>query len=105
MCQMAIKLRMEIRMSRNVQVYESTKIVKAVEDFGGLIRDYRLTHKLSLQNMAEIVGYSASYIWRIEKYRRYPEMDTKLKMLLVMWSIEDVHKYLAEIVTKERSII
>ena len=82
---------------------EKEKVGKAVEDFGGLIREYRLANHLSLQDMAEIVGYSASYIWRIEKYRRYPEMDTKLKMLLAMWSIEDVHMYLAEIVAREKN--
>lgn len=79
------------------------KINKAIEDFGGLLHAYRLHHSISLQKMAENVGYSASYIWRIENYKRYPEMDTKLKMLLAMWSIEEVHMYLAEIVTKERN--
>ncbi len=77
------------------------RINNAIEDFGGLLRDYRLEHHLSLQDLSQIVGYSPSYIWRIEKYRRFPEMDTKLKMLLSIWSIEDIYLYLQEIVTKE----
>ncbi|WP_143063905.1 helix-turn-helix domain-containing protein [Amphibacillus marinus] len=58
----------------------TTKIAKAVEDFGGLVREYCMGNSLSLQDMAENVGYSASYIWRIENYKRYPEMDTKLNL-------------------------
>jgi len=80
------------------------KINKAVEDFGGLLREYRLEHNLSLQDMSEIVGYSTSYIWRIEKYRRFPEMDTKLRMLLAMWSMEEIYMYLQEVVTRERNV-
>lgn len=79
------------------------KINKAIEDFGGLLHEYRLAHNLSLQDMSEIVGYSPSYIWRIEKYRRFPEMDTKLRMLLAMWSIEDIYLYLQNVVTRERN--
>lgn len=82
----------------------SVIIKKAVVDFGGFLREYRLQYQLSLQDMSEIVGYSPSYIWRIENYRRFPEMNTKLKMLLVMWSIEDVHKYLALIVEQEKKL-
>lgn len=79
------------------------RINKAIEDFGGLLREYRLGHNLSLQDMSGIIGYSASYIWRIEKYRRFPEMDTKLKMLLEIWLTEDIYMYLQEIVTRERN--
>lgn len=104
MCRMAIKVRMGIIMRKDAQMVEGTKIAKAMEDFGGLIREYRLANNLSLQDMTEIVGdYTPSYIWRIENYKRYPKMDTKLKMLLAMWSIEEVHMYLAKIVAEERS--
>ncbi|GIN59925.1 hypothetical protein J8TS2_42440 [Lederbergia ruris] len=78
------------------------RINKAVEDFGGFLYEYRLTHHLSLQEMSEIVGCSASYIWRIEKYKRFPEMDTTLRMLLALWSMEEIYMYLREIVTRER---
>lgn len=78
------------------------RINKAIEDFGGLLHDYRLSHSLSLLDMSQIVGYSPSYIWRIEKYRRFPEMDTKLRMLLAIWSIEDIYLYLQNVVTRER---
>ncbi|WP_337017304.1 helix-turn-helix transcriptional regulator [Oceanobacillus massiliensis] len=78
------------------------RINKAIEDFGGLLHEYRVGHSLSLQDMSEIVGYSPSYIWRIEKYRRFPEMDTRLRMLLAIWSIEDIYLYLQEVVTRER---
>ncbi|EFV71669.1 hypothetical protein HMPREF1012_02308 [Bacillus sp. BT1B_CT2] len=78
------------------------RISKAVEDFGGYLHEYRLAHNLSLQEMSEIVGCSASYIWRIEKYKRFPEMDTRLRMLLALWSMEEIYMYLREIVTRER---
>jgi len=77
------------------------EIDKAVEDFGGTLRDYRLRHLLSLQDVSEIMEYSASYIWRIENHQRFPELNTKLKMLLSIWSTEDVHAYLQAILTKE----
>lgn len=80
------------------------RINKAIDDFGGFLREYRLSHSLSLQDMARIVGgYSPSYIWRIENYRRDPMMDTKLRMLLELWPMEDIYLYLQEIVSRERS--
>ena len=81
------------------------RINRAIEDFGGLLREYRLEHHLSLQDMSVIVGYSTSYIWRIENYRRFPEMDTKIKMLISLWSMEDIYMYLQEVVTRERNAI
>lgn len=80
----------------------TTRIKKAVEDFGGLLHDYRIQKQLSLQDMAEIFGYSASYIWRIENHKRFPEMDTKIKMLLAIWDVEEVYGFLEEIVTREQ---
>ena len=80
------------------------KINKASEDFGGFLHDYRLKHNLSLQNMSEIVGYSASYILRIEKYERIPGLDTKLRILLEIWTMEDIYLYLQEIVSRVKKI-
>jgi transcriptional regulator with XRE-family HTH domain len=80
------------------------RINRAIDDFGGLLREYRLAHNLSLQDMSRIVGgYSPSYIWRIEKNRRIPEMDTKIRMLLEIWEVEDIYRFLQEIVTRERN--
>lgn len=82
-----------------------TEINKAINDFGGLLREYRLEHNLSLQDMSEMIGFSASYIWRIERYKRFPEMETKLKILLEMWDTEDIYRYLSEIIIRERNAI
>ncbi|QDP41979.1 helix-turn-helix domain-containing protein [Radiobacillus deserti] len=77
------------------------RINTAIGDFGGLLRDYRLEHHLSLQDLSEIVGYSPSYIWRIEKNKRFPELETRMKILISLWSMEDIYMYLQEIVSKE----
>lgn len=80
------------------------RVNKAMDDFGGLLHDYRLSHNLSLQDLSEIMGYSASYIWRIENYKRFPEMSTKLKILIQIWSLEDVYDYLDVIVKGQKEM-
>lgn len=85
------------------KVKRNTKVNKAVEDFGGLLREYRLEHQLSLNDLSIIIGYSTSFICRVEKYTRFPELETRLKMLLNIWSEEDVYIYLQEIITKEKN--
>lgn len=79
------------------------QIKRAIDEFGGLLHDYRLVHNLSLQDMSDIMGYSPSYIWRVENYKRFPGMSTKLKMLLTMWTTEEVYSYLDEIIKKEKN--
>ena len=78
------------------------KIDLAIEDFGGLIRNYRKDHQLSLHDLAELGGYTPSFIWRIENKKRTPQLETKIRLLLVMWSTEEIHAYLEEVISREK---
>lgn len=77
------------------------KVNLAVDDFGRLIREYRKTHNLSLMDMAELSGFTPSFIWRIENNRRKPQLETKIRLLLVMWSKDEIHAYLDRVISKE----
>ncbi len=83
---------------RNVE-----RIERAVYDFGGLVRDFRLKNNLSLLDWSEIVGYSSSYCWRIENDKRNPDMDTRVVFLTkgMCWSTEDIYGYLEGVISRK----
>lgn len=87
----------------NEEIRRTEKVDHAIEDFGRLLRDYRKTHNLSLHDMAELGGYTPAYIWRIENYKRTPQLETKIRLLLVMWSTEDIHTYLDKVISMEKA--
>lgn len=61
---------------------EIGKIIdQAVEDFGLVVRDYRVRNFLSLQELADVVSCSPAYLWRIEQHRRTPSLDFKIRFL------------------------
>jgi len=84
---------------------QTARINQVLNDFGGLIHEYRLKNNLPLNVMAEIIGFSPSYVWRIENNKRIPGLKAKLEILIAIWSIEDVHKYLLEILKEENKVI
>ncbi|MBL5767357.1 hypothetical protein B5V88_07115 [Heyndrickxia sporothermodurans] len=77
-------------------------IEQAVEDFGAAVREFRVRNSLSLQDLAEIAGVSASFIWRIENNRRNAELDTRVKIMILGmgWNNVDVHLYLDKYIEK-----
>lgn len=79
-------------------------INQAVDDFGGLLREYRKENFLTLQCMAEVIGCSPSYVYRIENKKRNPEVDFRVKALSegMNWSEEDIYLYLKEILSREK---
>ena len=79
------------------------KIEKAVNNFGGLVYEFRVENALSLQDMAEVVSLSPSYLWRIENARRKPDLDVRVRILNsgMNWSTVDIHLYLEQIIAKK----
>jgi transcriptional regulator with XRE-family HTH domain len=75
---------------------ETSLIQNAIEDFGKTIRDFRVESGLTLQDMAEICGCSASYIWRIEQHRRNPDIDVRIRILEkgLGFTVDDIYEYL-----------
>lgn len=80
------------------------RIEKAVNNFGGTIHEFRINNNLSLQDMAEIVSLSPSYIWRIENSKRNPDIDMRVRILTLgmCWSTSDIHLYLEQILLKKQ---
>ncbi|NRG48128.1 helix-turn-helix transcriptional regulator [Bacillus sp. CRN 9] len=77
---------------------------QAIDDFGGLLQDYRRKYFLTLEDMASLVGCSASYIHRIEHGKRNPEIDFRIKVLTMgmNWSTEQVYLFLEEVISREQ---
>lgn len=78
------------------------RIEKAINDFGGLVHEFRIRNNLSLQDMAELASLSSSYIWRIENAKRKPDLDVRVRILTLgmNWSTVDIHFYLEQIIAK-----
>lgn len=79
------------------------KVEKAVNNFGGLVHEFRLENGMSLQDMAEVVSLSPSYLWRIENAKRKPDLDVRVRILNsgMNWSTVDIHLYLEQIIAKK----
>lgn len=79
-------------------------INQAVDDFGGLLRQYRKNNFLTLESMAQAIGCSPSYVYRIEQKRRNPEVDFRIRVLTsgMDWSTEDIYLYLKEVLSREK---
>ncbi|WP_210471013.1 helix-turn-helix domain-containing protein [Sporosarcina sp. 6E9] len=94
---------MEIEMLQDREKVVNVKVAKAVEDFGGLIREFRLKNNLSLQDTANLVSCSSSYIWRIENYKRNPELNFRVRLLSLgmCWETKDVQSYIQMVIIKE----
>lgn len=78
---------------------------RAIKDFGGFLKDYRKENFLTLEDMAQEVGCSSSYILRIEQYKRNPKIDFQIKILTqgMNWSTDDVYLYLDGVISKEKT--
>ena len=79
------------------------KVNRAINDFAGLLQDYRRENFLTLEDMAQLVGCSSSYIHRIEHNKRNPEIDFRIKVLTrgMNWTTEEVHAYLDGVISQE----
>lgn len=79
------------------------RVENAVNNFGGLVHDFRIRHNLTLQDMAELVSVSSSYLWRIENAKRKPDLDVRVRILTLAmnWSTIDIHLYLEQMIAKE----
>jgi len=91
-------------MKSNEEKRRVEKVNRAIEDFGGLLRDYRKENFLTLEDMAQEVGCTSSYIFRIEKNTRNPKVDFRIKVLTLgmSWSTEDVYLFLEKVISKEK---
>ncbi|MBU9710888.1 helix-turn-helix domain-containing protein [Evansella tamaricis] len=79
------------------------KVDLAIDDFGKVVQDFRLKNGLTLQDMADLVSCSPSYLWRIENQRRNPDMDVKVRILMLgmCWDPKDVLLFLERSLSKD----
>lgn len=88
----------------NIEEKRMQLVKRAIDDFGGLLKDYRRENFLTLESMASLVGCSPSYIHRIEHYKRKPEVDFRIRVLTMgmHWTTEEVYLYLEEVISREK---
>jgi len=79
-----------------------TRIRKAVDDFGGAIRDFRQKEGLTLDTLATRVECSASYLFRAERGSRIVPIHMRVRILKegLKWKADEIEKYLVEIVER-----
>lgn len=53
----------------------------ALKDFGGTVHQLRTAKRWTLQKLAEEVGCSSSYCFRVEKGRRKPQLEMRILFL------------------------
>lgn len=77
-------------------------IRNAVDNFGSAIRDYREKELLTLNDLAERVGCSGSYIFRAEKGSRKVPIHMRVKILTkgLYWNADEIECFLIETVKK-----
>jgi len=75
-------------------------IRNAVDNFGNTIKDYREKELLTLNELAERVGCSGSYIFRAEKGSRKVPVHMRVKILTkgLNWNSNEIECYLIETV-------
>lgn len=81
------------------------KVTKAINDFGKLVREHRIKNGLSLYDLSLIVGYTPSYIWRIENNDRNPSVEVRVKILTIGmgWDSYDIQRYIMEYTMGEKA--
>lgn len=77
-------------------------IRNAIDNFGSAIRDYREKELLTLNDLAERVGCSGSYIFRAEKGSRKVPVHMRVKILTkgLHWNVNEIECFLIETVKK-----
>lgn len=80
----------------------SEKIRKAVENFGGVVKDYRENGMLMFDFLAMQVGCSPTYIFRAEKGSRIVPIHMRVRILKngLNWKPSEIEHYLVETVKK-----
>ncbi|AIF42168.1 helix-turn-helix domain-containing protein [Virgibacillus sp. SK37] len=75
-----------------------------VVDFGKTVKEFRIKSGLTLQDMAEIVSLSPSYVYRIEAHKRKPEIGTRIRFMTeaMGFTSEEINLYLEKYIAKEK---
>lgn len=77
-------------------------IENAIDNFGGVIKDYRDKELLTLNDLAERVGCSGSYIFKAEKGSKRVPVHMRVKILRegLNWNSNEIECFLIETVKK-----
>ncbi|WP_077357588.1 helix-turn-helix domain-containing protein [Virgibacillus halodenitrificans] len=75
------------------------RIEKPVNDFAGVIKEYRKKKMLSIDSLAMRVGCSAAFMFRVEKGSRIIPLHMRVRILKkgLLWRDSEVEQYLVEI--------
>lgn len=78
------------------------RIRKAVDDFGGTIKDFRQKEALTLDSLATRVGCSASYLFRAERGSRIVPIHMRVRILKegLKWKANEIELYLVETIKR-----
>ncbi|MCR2822751.1 helix-turn-helix domain-containing protein [Lederbergia panacisoli] len=76
------------------------RVRKAVNDFGGMIKDYREKKVLTLESLASRIDCSASYIFRAERGSKIVPIHMRVRILAkgLNWKASEIEYFLVETV-------
>ncbi|MBS4221868.1 helix-turn-helix domain-containing protein [Lederbergia citrea] len=91
-------MRAEERIEMDQQTLE--RVRKAIDDFGGLIKDYREKEALTLDSLASRIDCSASYIFRAERGSKIVPIHMRVRILEkgLNWKASEIECFLVETV-------
>lgn len=86
----------------NEELKTLERIRKAVDDFGGTIKDYRHEEGLTLDDLATRLGCSASYMFRAERGSRIVPIHMRVRILKegLKWKANEIELYLVETIKR-----
>lgn len=78
------------------------RVRKAVNDFGGVIKDYREKEALTLESLASRIDCSASYMFRAERGSKIVPIHIRARILNkgLNWQANEIEQFLVETVKK-----
>lgn len=91
---------MSIERKGEMELLLLKRIENAIDNFGGMIKEYREKELLTLNSLASRIGCSGTYIFRVEKGKRKVPIHMRVRILKrdLNWKANEIECYLVEII-------
>ncbi len=89
-----------MNLNGELEIENLERVRNAIDNFGNVIRDYREQELLTLNDLAERVGCSGSYIFKAEKGSRRVPVHMRINILKkgLNWNSDEIECFLIQTV-------
>ncbi|MFD1447953.1 helix-turn-helix domain-containing protein [Oceanobacillus profundus] len=93
---------MSIDRNSEMELLLLKRIEKAIDNFGGMIKEYREKELLTLNSLASKIGCSGTYIFRAEKGTKKVPIHMRVLILKrgLNWKANEIDCYLVETIKR-----